>query len=93
MNVPERDSAFLDALSRIGRPQRPIDRFTAETELAKDVPALAALLRIEAIADGRAENDQNEFAKAALIRKIAREAVEKTTGEPFVNPIYPGARS
>lgn len=91
MNVQLRDSQFLAAITKLSN-GRPIERFDAEQQLMRRDPVLALLCIIEALADDRAENDLAGWAKQSKIQSLAREAIEKHTGAPFANPIYPGAK-
>jgi len=64
-------------------------RWEAQKTIERRDPVLALLLRIEAIADHRAENHQCMGSKLTLIAQLAREAAVKHTGNPFRNPGFP----
>lgn len=69
-------------LSEVGR------RWEAERYLMRNDPKLAALLRVEAIADDRAENNQCAAAKLVVIRDLVRRVLADAEGK-FKNPIFP----
>ena len=66
-----------------------MQRWDAERAMLHDDPVRAILLRIEAMADHRAENHVCAASKLAMIVELARTATAKHTGEKFVNPIFP----
>jgi hypothetical protein len=71
------------ALSDVGH------RWEAERTLQRQNPKLAALLRAEAIAGGRAECHVAEAAKLPAIRDLLIAVIEAETGKPFRNPLFP----
>lgn len=66
-----------------------IRRWNAERDLLRADPILAKLLRVEAVADHRAENHVCAASKLPMIRDLVREIIEAKTGKPFSNPIFP----
>jgi hypothetical protein len=64
------------------------------TALAKSDPLLALAYWIEAAGDRRVENDVSAMSLLTDMRDRARRAIERHTGQPFCNPLYPtGSRS
>ena len=81
-------------LAHLGRPPSPQlsevgRRWEAERYLMRTDPMLAALLRIEAIADDRAENHQCCASKIVAIRDLVRRVLSEIDGKPFRNPLFP----
>jgi hypothetical protein len=64
------------------------------TALAKSDPLLALAYWIEAAGDRRVEGDVMAPSVLIDMRDRARRAIERHTGKPFCNPLYPtGGRS
>jgi len=61
--------------------------------LAKSDPLLALAYWIEAAGDRRVEADVMAPSVLTDMRDRARRAIERHTGNPFCNPLYPGGRS
>jgi hypothetical protein len=62
--------------------------------LAKSDPLLALAYWIEAAGDRRVEGDVMAPSVLTDMRDRARRAIERHTGQPFCNPLYPtGSRS
>ena len=57
--------------------------------LAKSDPLLALAYWIEAAGDRRVENDVMAPSVLTDMRDRARRAIERHTGTPFRNPLYP----
>ena len=60
--------------------------------LAKSDPLLAFAYWIEAAGDRRVEGDVMAPSVLTDMRDRARRAIERHTGQPFCNPLYPGGR-
>lgn len=63
--------------------------FDRRQALAASDPLLAFALWIEAAADRRTETDVNALSLLSDMRDRARRLVERQTGEPFSNPMFP----
>jgi hypothetical protein len=62
--------------------------------LAKSDPLLALAYWVEAAGDRRVEGDVMAPSVLTDMRDRARRAIERHTGQPFCNPLYPtGSRS
>jgi len=89
---PAYKRAYTEMQSEIANKIEPISevmhRWEAERALIRRDPHLAALLRIEAIADDRAENHQCAASKLVVIRDLARRVVADAHGK-FKNPLFP----
>jgi hypothetical protein len=81
--------AMREAMDQAPPISEAVSRFDASATAWKDVPALAALLEIEALADHRIWGDVCAASKLPMIRDMARRAIERTTGEKFSNPLFP----
>ncbi len=64
-------------------------RWDAEREMIRTDPLLAALYRVEAICDDRAENHMCDDSKMAAVKDTIRRVVAQYTGAPFRNPLFP----
>lgn len=83
------NAAMTAALAKFPPISDVMKRWDAECAMLRADPVRALLLRIEAIANDRAECHVSEASKLPTIRDLARMAVEKHTGAKFDNPIFP----
>jgi hypothetical protein len=66
-----------------------MQQFEARRTLASSDPLLALAYWIEAAGDRRIEGDVIAPSVLADMRDRARKAIERHTGKPFVNTLYP----
>ncbi len=85
----EHIAGLADMLGKLGPQSESSRRWESEQYLLRTDPALAKLLRAEAIANNRAECHVSEAAKLPAIRDLLREVIELRTGRPFKNPLFP----
>ena len=78
--------AYRKAYSEMSATMR---RIHDEEAMVRRDPVRALLLRIDAIADHRAENHVCEASKLVLVRELVRHAIEAHTGNKYENPLYP----